>query len=207
MTDDTSAQRQIERLQERIQKLEEENRKWMRLAGINRITGLPNSLMLYQVMLPRELAKAADTPIHLACVLLCPDGIGEINQQHGRAVGDQLLKNIGAFLGHQVESSEQLYHCDGANFAILMPASSEGRGRRRAALVINQFKKERFTIGEVRLRNMTCSAGVAEVEGTVERGKITQTIDRLYLELCDRLYEAKQRGGDYVMGPPGGKTA
>lgn len=206
MTDGTSAQGQIEQLQERIRKLEEENRKWMRLAGVNRITGLPNSLMLYQVVLPRELTKAADTPVHLTCALFCPDGIGEINQEHGRVVGDQLLKHIGSFLGHQVEEGEQLYHCDGANFAIVMPASSEGRGRRRATLVVSQFKKERFTIGEVRLRNLTCSAGVAEVQGTVERSKIAETADRLYQELCDRLYEAKERGGDYVVGPPMGKA-
>jgi hypothetical protein len=31
----------IEQLQERIQKLEEDNRRWMRLAGINSRTNLP----------------------------------------------------------------------------------------------------------------------------------------------------------------------
>jgi hypothetical protein len=41
-------------------KLEEENRKWMRLAGMNRLTQLPNGLMLFQVVLPKELNKGGD---------------------------------------------------------------------------------------------------------------------------------------------------
>ena len=110
----------IDQLEDRIKKLEEENRKWMRLAGINRLTDLPNSLMLYQVVLPRELRKEVQEPILFACVLLCPDGLGEINQQHGRIVGDQLIKQIGLFFKQQMESEEQLFHCDGANFAMLL---------------------------------------------------------------------------------------
>jgi len=113
MTEDKSIEDTIQQLKDRIQKVEEENRKWKRLAGVNRLTQLPNNLMLYQVVLPKELQKGKV----LVCILLCPDGMGEINQQHGRTVGDKLLQQIGDFLKQQKESAEQLFHCDGANFA------------------------------------------------------------------------------------------
>jgi len=50
----------VEQLQERVKHLEEENRKWMRMAGTGRVTELPNSLMLFQVGLSRELRQ--DSP-------------------------------------------------------------------------------------------------------------------------------------------------
>ena len=193
---------EIEQLKERIQKLEEDNRRWMRLAGASRLTGLPNGLMLYQVVLPRELSKAIEEPTFLACALICPDGIGEVNQEHGRAVGDELIKQIGNLLKGQMEPGEQLYHCDGANFAVLLSGTSEGRARRRATMLISDIRRERWTLGDVTLRSLTCSAGVAEFEGQVEKARIVETVGRLYEEMSDRLYQAKERGGGYVTGVP-----
>ena len=192
----------VEKLKERIKELEEENRKWMRLAGTDRLTELPNSLMLYQVMLPRILSKGINEPISLSCILLCPDGLGEINQQHGRIVGDQLIKQIADSLKEQKEPDEQLFHCDGANFAILTSGGSEGHAKRRASLVKSQFLKTTFTAGESKFTDVTCSAGVAEIAGKIEKAKIAETIEELYHDLCNRLYEAKKRGGNFVQGSP-----
>ena len=120
----------IEQLQARIAELEKENQKWIRLAGTNRLTKLPNSLMFYQVFLPAELKKGDS--VSFACILLCPDGLGEINQKHGRAIGDRLIVKISSFLKEHMQSDERLFHPDGANFAILMSEATEGRARRRA---------------------------------------------------------------------------
>ena len=78
------AEESLDQLKARIQRLEEENRKWMRLAGVNHLTKLPNSLMLFQVVLPKELAKDKGAAFSLACILICPDKLGDINQNHGR---------------------------------------------------------------------------------------------------------------------------
>jgi len=63
----------IAQLQDRIKKLEEDNRRWMRLAGTNRLTNLPNSLMLYRIVLPTELRKYDGREVSLACLLIAPD--------------------------------------------------------------------------------------------------------------------------------------
>ena len=174
---DVESADQIKRLKERIETLEKENRKWMHLAGTNRLTGLPNSLMLYQIALPRELNKRTEKQVFLACFLICPDGIGEVNQEQGRAVGDELIKQIGSFLKQQMKPAEQLYHCDGATFAVLCSDTSEGHSRRRATMILGQFKREKWTLGGgVRLRDLTCSAGVAEIEGPLEKAKIAEAV-------------------------------
>lgn len=77
----------IAQLQDRIKKLEEDNHRWMRLAGTNRLTGLPNSLMLYRIVLPTELRKYDTLEVNLACLLIAPDGLGEINQSNTRTGG------------------------------------------------------------------------------------------------------------------------
>ena len=202
MADDKSSEGAIEQLKERIETLEKENRKWMRLAGMNRLTELPNNLMLYQVVLPRELRKGIQSPIALACTLICPDGLGEINQRHGRIVGDDLIKLIGDFLKEQLEGGEQLYHCDGSNFAILMLGSTEGGARRRAALIKDKFKEKTFSIGNRTFRGLTCSAGASEISGQIGPAEIPEMIEKLYHQLCNSLYKAKEHGGDTVMGSP-----
>ena len=188
----------ITKLEQRVKQLEEENRKWMRLAGTNRLTNMPNSLMLFQVVLPRELTKG----IPLACILLCPDELGEVNQRHGRVVGDQLLKKIGEFFKQQIESGEQIFHCDGANFAILISEGTESKARRRGTLVKNEFKEATFAVGDEKFSDLTCSAGVAEIDAEGDKGNVLERIEKFYLDLCNRLYQAKEQGGNAIIGQP-----
>ena len=192
----------LEQLQERVKHLEEENRKWMRLAGTSRVTELPNSLMLFQVVLPRELRQDSQEPIAFSSVLLCPDALGEVNQEHGRVIGDELLRQIARHLKENLEENEQLFHCDGANFALVIPHTPEGRARRRATVIKNQFKQHNFKAGGIEFRKMTCSAGTSEVAGGVPPAAVAETLEQLYGELCNRLYEAKSQGGDAVVGSP-----
>ena len=149
-----------------------------------------------------HLAKDQGSAFSLACILICPDKLGDINQDHGRVVGDQLIQQVSQLFKNQLESDERLFHCDGANFAIVIPERAEGYAKRRAATVKNLFRDEKFSVDGVDFSDMTCSAGTAEVTGEIEKVKISETTDKLYNELCDRLYRAKASGGDYVVGSP-----
>ena len=197
-----SEEASVEQLQERVKHLEEENRKWMRLAGTSRVTELPNSLMLFQVVLPRELRQDSQEPIAFSTVLVCPDALGEVNQEHGRVIGDELLRQVARHFKENLEEHEQLFHCDGANFALVIPHTPEGRARRRATVIKNQFKQHTFKVGGIEFRKMTCSAGTSEVAGGVPPAAIAERLEELYGELCNRLYEAKKLGGDAVVGSP-----
>ena len=194
----------VEQLRARIRELEDENRKWMRLAGTNRLTGLPNSLMFYQVVLPRELRKAGTESPSLACAIFCPDGLGEINLQHGRLAGDQLIQQMGKFLKEQTKPDEQLFHLDGTNFAILMLEATEGRVRRKATEVKNAFREATFTAKGREFTGLTCSVGVTTVEVAVPESEILGRVEQIYHDLSDRLYKAKERGGNTIIGSPRG---
>jgi len=196
MTEDPSDDRTIQQLQNRLKKLKEENRKWMRLAGIDRLTQLPNSLMLYQVMLPRALHQGKP----LACILFGPDGLGEINQQHGRMVGDRLVQQIGRFLKQHKESQEQLFHCDGANFALLIPDAGEEKADQRATQIKDQFKEAPFSVQNQTFPGLTCSAGIVETGDQIDKANIPAHVDQLHDDLDNRLFQAKGNGGNVVVG-------
>ena len=173
----------------------------MRLAGMNRLTQLPNSLMLLQVVLPKELNKRPE-PTDISCIYICPDGLGDINQKHGRVMGDKLLQLIGQFFKNNLESGELLFHCDGANFAILISGKAENHAKRRAIFLKNQFREHGFESDGTRFGQITCSAGTGEVMGDTTNTKASEIVDKLYQDLCDRLYQAKASGGNYVVGAP-----
>ena len=190
----------VEALQERIKELEAENRRWMRLAGTNRLTDLPNSLMLYEVVLPAELRKVDDRGATIACILLSPDDIGDVNKSHGRAIGDELIGQIARFLKERMAPDERLYHPDGVNFAILLADADEGRARRRATAIRTEIREATFSLENRELDELTCSAGIGTIEGAVVPQQIPAMIEQFYQQLSDRLYRAKQRGGNTVVG-------
>jgi diguanylate cyclase (GGDEF)-like protein len=190
----------VEWLRERVAELEAENRRWMHLAGTNRLTNLPNSLMLYQVVLPSEIRKAGAAGSAIACALISPDGLGEINQVFGRSIGDQLIVEFSSFLKQRTSDDERLFHSDGANFVILMTDAAEGRARRKATEIRAEVKEATFKTGDRDFDELSCSAGVATIDGVVPQETIAQVVDGLYHDLSDRLYRAKQRGGNTVIG-------
>ena len=54
----------------------------------------------------------------------------------------------------------------------------------------NVFTDEKFGVDGVEFNGMTCSIGTAEIKGEIEKVKISEITDKLYNELCDRLYQA-----------------
>ncbi|MGY8827268.1 MAG: hypothetical protein ACKVJG_25695 [Candidatus Latescibacterota bacterium] len=48
-------------------------------------------------------------------------------------IGDKLLQHIGQFLKNQLEKGELLFHCDGANFALLCSCREKAKAMPSAA--------------------------------------------------------------------------
>ena len=170
----------------------------MHLAGTNRLANLPNNMMLFKVVIPAELRKWDGKEMNLSCLLISPDDLGELNQQHGRAVGDQFIKEMAKFLQDQIGQGERLFHPDGSNFAILMEGATGGRARRKDTEIKTHFHETTFQVTDKEFKNMTCSVGVASLEDFVQKHDTQETVDLLYNALSNGFYKAKQRGGNLV---------
>lgn len=133
-------------VQKKVEQLDKENRRWMRLASTSELTGLPNSLMLKRLLLPGLFKAVAAKRQPLGCILISPEGITEINGKYGRESGDKLIKEFTECLKTLVRKGERLIHLEGVNFAILSPNLAEHQARKRVDGIHKELTSRRFTV-------------------------------------------------------------
>lgn len=161
-----------------------------RLALIDPLTHLPNR-RYFDVMLEREVA-AAQRGRELAVVAFDLDGLKGINDRHGHAVGDEVIKAFAALLSSNTRSMNLSARLGGDEFASIVSSSTvEG------ALVFVE-RIQRATRGmEHRAGGITVTAGVAAYHaGIHDAGSLLKAAD-------EALYQAKANRGSYaVRGEP-----
>ncbi len=188
---------EISRLREENAKLKTSSRRWMRIAGTADLTGLPNRVYFSTALLP-QLVSAANVEGHsLACIMLAPDGLGEINQKFGRKGGDQIIKAVAEFMKQNLDKGERLVHSDGSNFIIVMPKSDRDRAKRRSLTLRAKIVSQRFEI-DGKPMSLTLSMGIVSRVANLEGVEISvkEVIEVFLRKLSTALDDAKQQGGD-----------
>ncbi|MDP6779749.1 MAG: GGDEF domain-containing protein, partial [Candidatus Latescibacteria bacterium] len=183
----------VQGLQQKIQQLSEENKRWMRLAGISEVTGLPNRVMVSKVLLPGALKEAMTRHEPLGCILISPEGLAEINGKLGRAKGDVLLGKFSECLKAMLKRGERLSHLQGVDFAVLVPTMPFHQLRRRAEALHKELTSRGFDIdGE--MISLKVSMGAAGFDA-LSKGNSSQALqEALYGRSIQALDVAKVKG-------------
>jgi len=179
-------------LQKKIEQLDEENRRWMRLAGMSELTGLPNRVMLNRVLLPGLFKAVAAKKQPLGCILVSPEGLTGINGRFGRESGDQLIKEFTDCLKSVARKGERLLHLESVNFALLSPNLAEHQLRKRADGIHKELTARRFTINGETL-SIGVSIGFSAIQSYTGTPKSLQ--EGLYKRSIQALDNAKSKGG------------
>jgi len=196
-------QAEIARLRDENQKLKANNRRWMRLAGTDSLTGLPNKVFFTTALFPQFLAQSTAEGSPLGGIMAAPDNLGGINERFGRPGGDEIVRGVATFFTDNLEEGEKLIHLDGANFLLMVPGADLPGTRRRSlelrARVLNgQFECGGSSVG------ITLSLGVvsrtATPEGGIPDGK--DLVEEFLQRLAAALDQAKQMGGDRPVEDP-----
>jgi diguanylate cyclase (GGDEF)-like protein len=162
-------------------------------AALDSLTGLPNKRAATDA-LKRTFAQAAATQTPLALLLLDLDHFKQINDQHGRPVGDQVLAGAGLALRSALRAGDFAGRNGGDEFAVLMPDTG-------IAAALEIAERIRSAIAEISLPNsevpgtdvaVTASIGVAGFPGHAS------TLDRLERLADAALYMAKRQGRNRV---------
>lgn len=161
------------------------------LASVDSLTGACNhnttvSLLSHAM----ERGRREGQPVGF--VMLDLDHFKRVNDQHGHAVGDQVLKAVAACARARLRSSDVLGRLGGEEFGMVLPATGVAGARHLAEQV-------RLAVEALELRGdggrplrVTLSAGVAEAART-------DTPETL-MHLADKaLYQAKQKGRNRVI--------
>jgi diguanylate cyclase (GGDEF)-like protein len=123
------------------------------------------------------------TPLSIA--VLDVDHFKRVNDDHGHAAGDEVLRQIAAVLASEARLTDTVVRWGGEEFLAVLPVPLEGARafcqRARAAL-------ERLP---TRFGSVTISAGVVEVNDG-------ETALEAIMRADDRLYDAKRAGRNRV---------
>ena len=193
-------QAEVERLKRANEKLRARNRRWMRIAGTDDLTGLPNRVFFTTALLPQQISQANAEMVSFACLILAPDQLSEINQRFGREGGDEIVQGVANFLKDNLESGERLVHFDGANFVVLIPEGALADAKRRALNLRARMVSNPFKCGDEGV-NLTMSIGSVARSPSPPGASINtkEIIDTLIKKLANALGQAKKQGRDKLV--------
>lgn len=166
------------------------------LATVDALTGLPNR-RAFMERIGLELSRFQRQEAMPASVLMCDlDHFKRINDQHGHAAGDAVLREFGQLMNGELRKIDIAGRLGGEEFAVVLPATT-------AASALHFAERLRIKVAALVVDHaglplkISTSIGVAEMRPTDLRPE--EVIAR-----ADRaLYEAKEKGRNRVEVAPG----
>ena len=160
-----------------------------RLSYTDGLTGLANRRHFMSV-LSNEAARQARTGQPMSVVLIDADQFKNINDRHGHAMGDEVLRAIGRVLMACVRTPTDLAsRIGGEEFALVLPDTTQEKAQAVCERLRQQLAQQQF--GEPGARfQVTVSMGVVQGAG-LNPAQMLQQADRA-------LYQAKAAGRDRV---------
>lgn len=159
------------------------------LAGADALTGAYNRAF-FMLRLREELQRSLRHGRSTVIALIDVDHLKTINDQFGHELGDWALVQVVQSLRTGLRASDNVFRYGGDEIAVLMPELTISEAKRRLARIAEKIR----STAQIEFP-LTVSIGIVSYpeDGQVLEG-LLRTADR-------RLYLAKQRGRDQVVGP------
>ncbi len=157
-----------------------------RLASTDELTGIMNRRS-FMKSTAREMSRADRYGTECAYLFIDIDHFKRVNDEHGHAVGDEVLKGFAEVLRRNLRTSDLLARWGGEEFVVLAPET-----RPEAALQFAEKLRERVAAEQFPgVGPVTCSVGLANT-------RPGESFDALARRADDALYEAKETGRNRV---------
>jgi len=178
----------------------QEEQRMRRMAHEDALTGLPNRVLLHDRM--RQAIRTADREGHkVGLVYFDLDHFKPVNDTHGHAAGDRLLRMVAERLRAALRESDTLARVGGDEFAVLLPRCQQPQDAERVAATILTRLEQPFEDGERTLR-ISGSLGYALYpdcggDGTAGAAAAAESL----LHCADlAMYDAKAHGRNRISG-------
>lgn len=155
------------------------------------LTQLHNRRFLDET-LPREFARAKRDQQPIAFVVIDIDHFKRVNDTHGHAVGDLVLKRLASLLKKQARESDLLCRFGGEEFFLVMPGTTPEQAQAKTDAIRTLVAQTVIDLEGAEL-HITVSAGVAGYPG---HGHDSDTLFKLAVKA---LYAAKSGGRNRVV--------
>jgi len=175
------------RVAERTRELEEANARLAELAAFDALSGAANRRNFDQA-LSAEALRSHRYGRPLAVILADIDRFKNVNDSHGHAAGDDVIRGLAATLAANCRSSDLVARYGGEEFAVLLPET-----RAREAVELAERLRQAIEGADYgNVGRITASFGVAELGADGSPTEIVASADRA-------LYEAKAQGRNRVV--------
>ncbi|NWB68943.1 diguanylate cyclase [Pseudomonas sp. I8001] len=166
-----------------LKRVEEELRA---LSITDSLTGIHNR-RYFQDRLKAEMIRVKRASGALSVIMFDIDHFKRINDQHGHAVGDEVLKELCRRISHRLRRTDVFCRLGGEEFVVLC-ANTDGSQAFNVALELWQALRGEPMEG---VGTVTASFGVAS-------WRVEEGVDSLLLRADSGVYAAKQAGRDRV---------
>lgn len=149
--------------------------------------------------LEEELRETGDPEAGLAVLLMDLDHFKRVNDTHGHAVGDRVLRSFADIVRHLIRRRDMLFRRGGEEFVVVMPSCTLEDAQMVAERIRGTLAANRLDGGEGISVDQRVSIGVALWDGVESAAELEARADAA-------MYEAKKRGRDRVNlsePPPG----
>lgn len=177
----------------------QEEQRMRRMAHEDALTGLPNRVLLHDRM--RQAILAADREGHkVGLVYFDLDHFKPVNDTHGHAAGDRLLRMVAQRLRAALRESDTLARVGGDEFAVLLPRCQQPKDAERVAATILARLEQPFEDGEHTLR-ISGSLGYALYPDCSPGDGDAAAAAESLLHCADlAMYDAKAHGRNRISG-------
>lgn len=178
------------RVEERTQALSEANQRLGEQALTDSLTGLSNRRHAMQI-LERLWAEAMQTGGALACMMIDADGFKEINDTHGHAAGDIVLRELAKHLKYAVRTDDIVCRLGGDEFLIILPKTD-----REGSIQVANHAHARISVLSVAVAGGVWQGSISV--GVATKSAAMQQPEDL-IKVADRgVYAAKAAGKNCV---------
>ncbi|WP_293325429.1 GGDEF domain-containing protein [Parvibaculum sp.] len=171
------AENRIMELNERVHRLEA-------LSQTDELTGLLNRRG-FQDILHRNLMSAARYHETGVLAFIDLDGFKAVNDEHGHAAGDEVLRAVGAYLKRSVRATDFAARLGGDEFALIFVRADIRPARERARDIVRGINSLKAVYSNVELP-VRASLGTATYHGETDGHDLMDRADRA-------MYRAKKQ--------------
>jgi diguanylate cyclase len=169
------------------------NREVKHLAVTDSLTGLWNRRHFFHLGEQTLLhATRYISPVSLLMIDL--DHFKKVNDTHGHAVGDEVLRELAFLLKKWVRKADIVARYGGEEFIVLLPEVNKASAFETAERIRSRLADAPIWVGDLSV-SITTSIGVSEFAQ-----KERETLESLIKKADIALYEAKRAGRNQVVG-------
>jgi diguanylate cyclase (GGDEF)-like protein len=172
--------------------LDAANRRLSELADTDALTGIPNRRR-FDVLCQSERERAQRYQRPLSVLMIDIDHFKRVNDTHGHAAGDDVLRAVARGLAETIRQSDHIGRIGGEEFAVIAPEIASS-GAVALAERLRRHVEHTSVPGDIGLIKVTISVGIASWDGTG-----TLDLAALFEESDVSLYQAKHHGRNRVV--------